>query len=109
MFRSVSIIALQLSLESYTGLSLETIMDCIEEQSTKAPVSIALTELGMNICFSDKQSKKAKHSIVFTVLGITTVSSDEHSENSPYLIAVTVSGISTRFKCLFPFHSMLIR
>ncbi|MDY6374461.1 MAG: hypothetical protein SPK61_02745 [Bacteroidales bacterium] len=58
-FVAVSIIALQLSLESYTVLFLSTVITLSSEHEPKAFGPIYLTLLGISIEVSDEHSKKA--------------------------------------------------
>ena len=66
----VFIIALQDSLESYTGLPSSTTIDVKPEQSKNAPSPIDVTELGMVRDVKPEQSLKALASIDVTELGM---------------------------------------
>ena len=57
---AVSMIALQLFLESYTVLLFDTIMLVSPEQPANAAPPIEVTELGMVILFSPVQPEKAE-------------------------------------------------
>ena len=69
----VFIIALQDSLESYTGLPSSTSMDVKPEQPLKARFPINVTELGMVRDVKLEQSSKAEILIDVTPSGITVL------------------------------------
>lgn len=71
LFVEVSIIALQLSRESYVRLFLSTIMEFSPLQSLKAPIPIDVIELGMVTFASLEQPKKAASPIDVTEFGMT--------------------------------------
>ena len=58
MLLSVSIIALQFSLESYTGLASSTMMEVRDEQDWKHPFPNLVTEEGMVTEVRDLQPSK---------------------------------------------------
>ena len=82
MFVFVSIIALQPSRESYTGLPFATTMLPSEEQPTKAALPIFVTDSGIVILLSDAQRKKAAYPISVTDSGITILSSVRQSSKA---------------------------
>ena len=71
VFVAVSIIALQLSLESYLELPLSTTIDSKPLQSEKAELPMEETELGMVTLVKPLQPWKAQSPMKVTELGIT--------------------------------------
>ena len=66
---AVSIIALQLSRESYIVLPLSTTMVVREEQPANAPLPILVTELGMVMEVREEQPSNAAYPMLVTELG----------------------------------------
>ena len=73
----VSMIALQFSRESYTGLFASTRIEASDEQSAKQPSPKLVTEDGMVIAVSDEHSLKHQPSRLVTDGGIVIEVSDE--------------------------------
>ena len=101
-FFSVSIMALQLSLESYTVLPSSTIIEVKPLQPEKAPTPILVTELGIVIEVKPLQPEKALPPILVTELGIVIEIKLLHSEKVPRSMLVTELGIITEVKPLQP-------
>ena len=72
VFVLVSIIALQLSLESYIALSSATTMEVKLGQPLKAPPLMLVTLLGISTEVKLEQPQKAQSPMLVTLLGITT-------------------------------------
>lgn len=75
----VSMIALQFSRESYTGLFASTRIEASDKHRLKQPSPKLVTEDGMVIAVSDEQSSKHQPSRLVTDGGIETEMSDEQS------------------------------
>ena len=89
----VSIIALQLSRESYTGLSGLTTIDSNEEQPLNAAYPIEVTPSGMTMDSKDSQNMNVLSPIEVTPSGMTMNSKEEQPQNASSPIEVTPSGI----------------
>ena len=86
---AVSIIALQLSLESYLELPLSTTIDSKPLQPEKALPRIEVTELGMVTLVKPLQSSKALSPIEVTELGMVTLVKPLQPLKAPLPIEVT--------------------
>ena len=91
----VSIIALQLYLESYTVFPLSTLIDSTPVQPLKAPLPIDVTLRGIFIEDRLVQLWKAALPIDVTVFGIVTEVRPLQPPKAPLAIDVTVFGIVT--------------
>ena len=80
---AVLIIALQLFLESYTGLLLSTFITAKLEQLIKASQSSEVTEYGIVMFVKPEHSEKTLELIVVTEFGIVMLVKPEHSEKVP--------------------------
>ena len=100
VFVAVSIIALQLSLESYLELPLSTTIDSKPLQPEKALPRIEVTELGMVTLVKPLQSSKALSPIEVTELGMVTLVKPLQPLKAPLPIEVTELGMETLVKPL---------
>lgn len=85
----VSTIALQLSLESNTGLFASTMMDVIEGQHKKQSSPKLVTDDGMVMDVREEQSLKQLFPKLVTDDGISTDVSAEHSQKQKFPRLVT--------------------
>ena len=90
----VSIIALQLSRESYTALPGLTIMDSKEEQPLNASSPIEVTLSGITIDFKEEQPQNAPSPIEVTLSGIMIDFKKRQLLNAYSPIEVTPSGMT---------------
>ena len=86
---AVLMIALQLSRESYTGLSGLTTIDSNEEQPLNASYPTEVTLSGITIDSNEEQPMNALYPIEVTLSGITIDSNEEQPLNASYPISVT--------------------
>ena len=100
VFVAVSIIALQLSLESYVELPLSTTIDSKPLQLEKAELPIEVTELGIVILVKLIQPLNAPLPIEVTELGIVTLVKSLQPPKALSPIAVTELGMETLVKLL---------
>lgn len=110
LFVAVSMIALQLSLESYLLLFGATARLASFEQRKKAFSPIAVTELGIVMDSSLEHPKKAHSPIVVTNSGIVMDIREQQPKNASSPIVVMVLGMMVRQQPainLFVFVSMI--
>lgn len=98
LFVAVSMIALQLSLESYLLLFGATARLASFEHPEKIPLPMVVTECGIMTEVSPEHSEKALSPIAVMELGIVMDSSPEHPEKTDLSIAVTSFGIVMDFR-----------
>ena len=89
----VSMIALQLFLLSYLGLSSSTFIEVRLEQPEKTASPIFVTDFGIVIEMSFEQPEKANFPMLVTELEIVIVVRREHSANALSPMFVTELGI----------------
>jgi len=107
LFVDVSIIALQLSRESYVPLFLSTVTEVRLEQPEKALSPIEVTELGMVTEVSLEQSSKACSPMEVTELGIITEVSPEQPRKALPPMEVTELGMVTEVSPEQPWKARL--
>ena len=106
VFDAVSIIALQLSRESYFVLPLSTLMEVRPLQPAKAYSPMEITLLGMVMEVRPLQFSKARQSMEVTLFGIVMEVRLLHPRKASVPMEITLLGMVMEVRLLHPWKAV---